>query len=99
VGYSEFHFAVAFRNALGAPPHEYLIRQRIERAQQLMLSSDLPLCQIAAECGLADQSHLSRLFRRLVGETPAAWRRNRFSGAELSRTFSFQSERVTGECR
>jgi len=99
VGYSEFHFAVAFRNALGAPPHEYLIRQRIERAQQLMLSSDLPLCQIAAECGLADQSHLSRLFRRLVGETPAAWRRNRFCGAELSRTFSFQSERVTGECR
>jgi AraC-like DNA-binding protein len=80
VGYSEFHFAVAFRNALGAPPHEYLIRRRIERAQQLMLSSELPLCQIAAECGLADQSHLSRLFRRVVGDTPAAWRRNRFTG-------------------
>ena len=77
VGYSEFHFIVAFRNALGAPPHEYLIRRRIERAQQLMVSSELPLCQIAAECGLADQSHLSRLFRRVVGDTPAAWRRNR----------------------
>jgi len=77
VGYSEFHFSVAFRNALGAPPHEYLIRRRIERAQQLMVSSELPLCQIAAECGLADQSHLSRLFRRVVGDTPAAWRRNR----------------------
>ena len=80
VGYSEFHFSVAFRNALGTPPHEYLIRRRIERAQQLMLSSDLPLCQIAAECGLADQPHLSRLFRKVVGETPAAWRRSRFTG-------------------
>jgi AraC family transcriptional regulator len=77
LGYSEFHFNVAFRNALGHAPHEYLIRRRIERAQQLMLATDLPLCQIAAECGLADQSHLSRLFRRVVGETPAAWRKNR----------------------
>ena len=77
LGYSEFHFNVAFRNAVGHAPHEYLIRRRIERAQQLMLSTDMPLCQIAAECGLADQSHLSRLFRRVVGETPAAWRKTR----------------------
>jgi transcriptional regulator GlxA family with amidase domain len=81
LGYSEFHFIVAFRNALGIPPHEYLIRRRIERARQLMLASDLPLCQVAAECGLADQSHLTRLFRRVVGDTPAAWRRNRFTEA------------------
>jgi transcriptional regulator GlxA family with amidase domain len=77
VGLSEFHFNVAFRNSLGASPHEYLIRRRIERAQQLMLSTDLPLCDIANECGLADQAHLTRLFRRVVGETPAAWRRSR----------------------
>jgi AraC family transcriptional regulator len=79
VDFSEFHFSVAFRNSLGTPPHEFLIRRRIERARQLMLSTDMPLCEIAAECGLADQAHLSRLFRRIVGETPAAWRRNRFT--------------------
>ena len=75
--YSEFHFTVAFRNSLGTSPHEFLIRRRIERAQQLMLSTDMPLCEIACECGLADQAHLSRLFRKVVGETPAAWRKSR----------------------
>jgi transcriptional regulator GlxA family with amidase domain len=79
VDYSEFHFNVAFRNSLGTSPHEFLIRRRIERAQQLMISTDMPLCDIASECGLADQAHLSRLFRKVVGETPAAWRRTRAS--------------------
>jgi AraC family transcriptional regulator len=80
-GFSEFHFSVAFRNSLGVPPHEFLIRRRIERAQELMLSSNMPLCEIAADCGFADQAHLSRLFRKVVGETPAAWRKTRFTGA------------------
>jgi transcriptional regulator GlxA family with amidase domain len=82
VDFSEFHFNVAFRNSLGTSPHEFLIRRRIERAQQLMLSTEMPLCDIAAECGLADQAHLSRLFRKVVGETPAAWRRERSSRIE-----------------
>jgi AraC family transcriptional regulator len=74
---STFHFNVAFRNSVGDSPHEYLIRRRVERAQGLMLSTDQSLSDIAAECGLADQSHLTRLFRRIVGESPAAWRRAR----------------------
>lgn len=72
---SEFHFNVAFRNSVGNPPHEYVIRRRIARAQELMLSTDKPLCEVAIECGLADQAHLSRLFRRVIGESPAMWRR------------------------
>ena len=74
---SEFHFNVAFRKSVGHSPHEYIIRRRMERAQDLMLSTDEALSDIAAECGLADQAHLSRLFRRVVGESPAAWRRAR----------------------
>jgi AraC-like DNA-binding protein len=58
-------------------PHGYIIRRRVERAQGLMLSTARPLRDIAAECGLADQAHLTRLFRRIVGESPAAWRRAR----------------------
>ena len=81
VDFSEFHFNVAFRNSLGTPPHEFLTRRRIERARQLMLSTDMSLCDIAAECGLADQAHLSRLFRKVVGETPAAWRKSRVGEA------------------
>jgi AraC family transcriptional regulator len=71
------HFGRAFRNSFGEPPHEYVIRRRVERAQGLMLSTSAPLSAIALDCGLADQAHLSRLFRRVVGESPRAWRRAR----------------------
>ena len=74
---SVFHFNVAFRNSVGEAPHGYIIRRRMERAQGLMLSTEKPLSEIAVECGLADQPHLTRLFRRIVGESPAAWRRAR----------------------
>jgi AraC family transcriptional regulator len=74
---SKFHFNVAFRKSVGHSPHEHIIRRRMERAQGLMLSTDKSLSEIAAECGLADQSHFTRLFRRFSGESPAAWRRAR----------------------
>jgi AraC family transcriptional regulator len=74
---SVFHFNVAFRNSIGDSPHEYIIRRRMERAQGLMLSTEMSLSEIAGECGLADQPHLTRLFHRVVGESPAAWRRAR----------------------
>lgn len=73
------HFGRAFRNSFGEPPHEHVIRRRVERAQGLMLSTDASLSEIALDCGLADQSHLTRLFRRIVGESPRAWRRARLS--------------------
>jgi AraC family transcriptional regulator len=74
------HFGRVFRTSLGEPPHEYVIRRRIERAQELMLSTDTPLSEIALICGLADQSHLTRLFQRIAGESPRAWRRARLGG-------------------
>jgi AraC-like DNA-binding protein len=73
------HFSRAFRASFGEPPLEYVIRRRVQRAQGLMLSTDAPLSQIALDCGLADQAHFSRLFRRVVGESPKAWRRARVS--------------------
>jgi AraC-like DNA-binding protein len=76
---SEYHFNVAFRISVGEPPHGYIIQRRVERAQGLMLSTQKPLSEIAVECGLADQAHFTRLFRRIVGESPAAWRRARIN--------------------
>jgi len=73
------HFGRAFRTSFGEPPHEYVIRRRVERAQGLMLSTGASLSEIALDCGLADQSHLTRLFRRIVGESPSAWRRARIA--------------------
>jgi AraC-like DNA-binding protein len=74
---SPAHFSRTFRNTFGCSPLEYVMRRRMERAQGLMLSTNTPLSQIALDCGLADQAHFSRLFRRVVGETPRAWRRAR----------------------
>jgi transcriptional regulator GlxA family with amidase domain len=78
---SQFHFNVAFRNSIGEAPHGYIIRRRVERAQGLMLSTEKPLSEVAAECGMADQAHFTRLFRRIVGESPAAWRRARVNSS------------------
>ena len=74
---SSYHFCRTFRASLGDSPHSYLMRRRVQHAQGLMLTSKMPLGQIAAACGLADQPHFNKLFRRFVGENPGAWRRAR----------------------
>ena len=77
---SRFHFSRAFKDTFGDTPHRYVLRRRIEHAQGLMLTTKTTLAEIALECGLVDQAHLGRSFRRIVGETPAAWRRARMAG-------------------
>jgi AraC family transcriptional regulator len=72
---STSHLRRAFKASLGCSPHEYVIQCRIVRAKMLMLETGISLAQIAFECGLADQAHLCRLFRRRVGISPSAWRR------------------------
>ena len=79
---SASHFCRAFRFTFGTTAHEYLLRRRIEVAQSLMLTSREPLCEIALRCGLYDQPHFTRVFRRFVGETPNAWRRTRWGEIE-----------------
>ena len=72
---SPSHFFRAFRKTFGESPVTYIMKRRIRRAQQLMLTSRLRLSQVALECGMADQAHFSRVFRRIVGTNPDAWRR------------------------
>jgi transcriptional regulator GlxA family with amidase domain len=74
---SIYHFTRAFRESLSETPHEYVMRRRVERAQGLMLTTNMALGRIAIDCGFADQAHFNKLFRRLVGESPGAWRRAR----------------------
>jgi AraC-like DNA-binding protein len=75
VNLSTSHFSRAFKRSFGQTVHGFIMRKRIERAQQLMLSTSDELSSIAISCGLSDQSHLTRWFRRVVGETPGSWRR------------------------
>lgn len=80
---SPCHFSRAFRESFGDSPHKYVMRRRVERAQGLMLATDLSLGRIAVECGLADQAHLCKLFLKIVGESPGMWRRARSSQPTL----------------
>jgi AraC family transcriptional regulator len=73
------HFSLAFTQSFGQPPHAYIVKKRIEQAQKLMLTTDEPLSQIALACGLADQSHLNKWFRRMLGVTPSVWRRRQLA--------------------
>lgn len=75
-GLSRMHFAARFRDATGLRPHEYLLRRRIERARELLLSSRLPLVEIAFEVGFKTQAHFTTVFARFVGETPNVWRQH-----------------------
>jgi AraC family transcriptional regulator len=74
-GLSASHFSRAFRQTFGVPPRRHVSIQRVRRAKELILKSQSSLAEVALACGLCDQAHLSRLFRRLVGATPSFWRR------------------------
>ncbi|WP_339949279.1 AraC family transcriptional regulator [uncultured Albimonas sp.] len=68
-------FARAFKESFGVAPHAWVLARRLDHACRLIAGTDEPLGRIAAQCGLADQAHLTRLFRSRLGTTPGAWRR------------------------
>ncbi|KAB0657108.1 helix-turn-helix domain-containing protein [Burkholderia territorii] len=72
---SRGYFIRAFTRTTGRTPHQWLLEQRVIRARQLIETTYMSLAEIAAECGFADQSHLNRVFARIVGRPPGAWRR------------------------
>lgn len=74
---SASHFTRAFRQSCGVSPHRWLLRRRVEQAKRHLLEGELGLAQIALACGFVDQSHLTRVFTRSEGHTPAKWRRLR----------------------
>ena len=74
-GYSRAHFLRWFRSITGTTPHEYVIEQRVDRAQRLLSAPTPPLTEVAALCGFSSQSHMTLAFRKRLGLTPAAYRR------------------------
>ena len=68
---SPFHFARLFKNSLGLSPHQYVLQNRIERAKQLItVSGKLSLTEISVRVGFFDQTHFTKVFKRVVGITP-----------------------------
>jgi len=67
---SPFHFARLFKQSTGLAPNQFVIRCRVERAKELLLRGELAIADIATAVGFANQSHLTRHFKRIVGITP-----------------------------
>jgi len=75
VSFSKSHFSRAFRRSFGLPPMAYVCIRRVERAKVMMSATPDQLSEIALACGFADQPHLNRSFRRMLGTSPGMWRR------------------------
>jgi len=72
---SASRFSKAFKVSFGRSPYDYVLARRVEAAKYLISNTDEPLSQVAHACGLSDQAHLSKVFKRLVGVTPLKYRR------------------------
>jgi AraC family transcriptional regulator len=71
---SQYHFCRLFKRSTGVSPHQFVIRQRVDRAKQLLQKSDRSVLDVAIRCGFTDGSHLTRHFRKLTGTTPTTFR-------------------------
>lgn len=76
VSLSPIYLARAFRATVGEPPHQYVVRRRIDQARRLLTSTALSIAEIALIVGFSSQSHLSNQFRRLAGVSPAVYRKH-----------------------
>ncbi|MBB3979527.1 AraC-like DNA-binding protein [Rhizobium azooxidifex] len=73
---SKTYFSRVFKSAYKESPYNYVLRRRMELAKELITETDAALSEIALDCGMADQAHLCKTFRKVFGTTPNRWRRS-----------------------
>jgi len=74
VGMSQYYFSKLFKMSTGTTPHQYVMRQRVEAAQEALRETQTPLAEVATQVGFETQSHFTSVFRKLVGTTPKHYR-------------------------
>ena len=79
VGLSTAHFARMFRKSTGQTPHQFVLRQRLERAKLMLRAPDARVLDVAVACGFKTQQHFAQVFRDLWGVSPTEYRRARVS--------------------
>ena len=79
---SPSYLSRSFKATVGIAYSDFVVRARLDLAKRLLLTTDVPISEIALGCGLTDQSHLTRLVKRMVGLPPGAWRRLGAGGGE-----------------
>ena len=73
-GLSQYRFAHNFKSATGVPPHQYVLRTRLDRAKQMLRQTNLSVLDIAYAVGCQSVSRFNSLFRRELGTTPSHYR-------------------------
>jgi AraC family transcriptional regulator len=76
VDLTRFHFIRSFKQAAGVPPHQFMIRRRVDRAKEMLTERNSSIAEVAARTGFSSTIQLSRAFRRIVGVTPSEFRRS-----------------------
>jgi AraC family transcriptional regulator len=80
---STSHFSRMFRKSTGESPHQFLLRQRVERAKEMLRSADVRVIDVTVACGFKTQQHFAQVFRRVCGASPTQYRHN-FLGREAT---------------
>jgi AraC family transcriptional regulator len=73
-GMGAHYFAELFKRSVHVSPHQYVLRRRIARARNLLNDPEVTIFEAAVRSGFSDQSHFTKIFRRIVGVTPTAYR-------------------------
>ena len=95
VGLSTAHFARMFRKSTGETPHQFVQRQRLERAKSMLRAPDARVLDVALACGFKTQQHFAQVFRDVCRVSPTEYRQN-FLDSELIRATETQSEGTLG---
>ena len=83
VGLSTAHFARMFRKSTGQTPHQFVLRQRLERARAMLRAADSRVLDVAVACGFKTQQHFAQVFRDVWGVSPTEYRQD-LVGSEAS---------------
>src|ERR1700724_3390797 len=76
VGLSTAHFARMFRKSTGETPHQFVLRQRVERAKAMLRAPDARILDVAVACGFKTQQHFAQVFRDVCGASPTEYRQD-----------------------
>ena len=91
VGLSTAHFARMFRKSTGETPHQFVLRQKIERARAMLRAPDARILDVAVACGFKTQQHFAQVFRDVCGASPTEYRQD-FLDSEVIRDSETSSE-------
>src|SRR5262249_17654365 len=83
VALSTAHFARMFRKSTGQTPHQFVLRQRIERAKAMLRAPDARVLDVAVACGFKTQQHFAQVFRGVCKVSPTEYRQD-FLGSEVT---------------